>query len=137
MAVLNGNDLVVAVGSDVVGVNQTCSFSISTDLIEQNTQSSGLWVTRRAGRKSATLSCDGLYDPSDPAMDAVLTAALTEGASVTISWGVDGTLASGEERYSCSAIIASVELNSGENDDGTYSFTFESTGAVTRTEFSA
>lgn len=127
MAIVNGNNLVVSVGATVIGVSQSCSISFSTDVIEQNTKSNPDFVNKRAGRTMATISCNGLYDDADGGQEAV-HAALIAGTSVTLAWGI-----SSDEEFNCTAILTSVELTGDENADGTYAYTFESTGAITRT----
>lgn len=127
MAIVNGNNLIVSIGGTTIGVSQSCSISFSTDIVEQNSKDNPDYVNKRAGRTMATISCNGLYDAADGGQEAV-HAALGAGTSVSLVWGI-----SSDEEFSCSAILTSVELTGDENADGTYSYTFESTGVITRT----
>lgn len=128
MAIVNGNNLIVSVGGTTIGVSQSCSINLTREVIEQNTKSSGNFVTKRGGRAMATISCNGLYDPADGGQDAVHTA-LMANTAVTLLWGQ-----SADERFSASAIVTSIDLVGDENADGTYSYTFETSGDITRTE---
>jgi len=135
MAVLQGTDLFVSVGDDQVGFAQTCSIVLNTEIIDQNTKSNASkFASRRAGRKTGTISTNGLYDPSDTAQAALITAAFADSAQVTASYGVaNGTTESAtNSRYVGTFIITSLELNSTDNEDATFTATLESAGAITR-----
>lgn len=134
MAVLKGTDLFLSVGANQIGFAQTCTVSMSTELIEQNTKSNtDNFTVRRAGRKSVTISSNGLYDPEDTAQGALITAAFAESSEVTASWGVaDGSdEAATNPRFTGSFILTSLEMNATENEDATFTATLESTGTVT------
>ena len=67
MATFNGNDLVLAIhatsGSEVAFAHaQTASISFSNSLIDVTTKDSDSWEEMISGRKSFTLSTDGLAD---------------------------------------------------------------------------
>ena len=68
MAVINGNDFVLTAASTSSGAKQvfahaqTASISFSNSLIETTTKSSNSWMENISGRKSFTISTDGLID---------------------------------------------------------------------------
>ena len=125
MAIVNGNNLVVQIGGVTVGVNQSCSINMTAEVIEQNHKGTGNFAVKRAGRRMATITANGLYDDADGGQEAVHTALLA-GTEVTLIWGQ----ASPADRFTCSAIVTSVELTGDENADAVYSYTFESTGTI-------
>ena len=70
MAVFNGNDLVLAIhstsGSEVkFAHSQSASISFSNSLIDVTTKDSSSWDEMISGRKSFTISTDGLVDFDD------------------------------------------------------------------------
>lgn len=132
MAIQNGNNLIVTVDSNEVGFSQSCSISITNDIIQRSHKGLYNFTNARSGRKTVTVSTNGLYDPTNAGQDAVLSELMGTNETVTLTWGVAS--GAGTEKYSGSFIVASAELNADENADGTYSVSFQNAGEVTRTE---
>lgn len=81
-----------------------------------------------AGLKDATISIEGIFDPT---VDAIFDAAL--GASATKSWeyGPQGS-AVGSVKYTSECICTSYEPETGVDGAGTFSAELQISGAVTR-----
>ena len=139
MATFNGNGLVLAIsavsGSEVKFAHaQTASISFSNALIDTTTKDSSSWEEMISGRKSFTLSTDGLADFDDS------TVAGTEGFSdyalagteVFFTFertpGASGTLTG----WSGSAFIESFEVSAGSDEAVTYSVSLKGTGVLTK-----
>ena len=139
MATFNGNDLVLAInstsGSEVKFAHaQSASLSFSNALIDTTTKDSNSWEEMISGRKSFTLSTDGLADFDDS------TSGGTEGFSdyalagteVFFTFertpGASGTLTG----WSGSAFIESFEVSGGSDEAVTYSCSLKGTGQLTK-----
>ena len=142
MAKFNGNNLVLAVssteGSEVKFAHaQNSSVSFSNSLIDTTTKDSDSWEEMISGRKSWTVSADGLAD-----FDDVTGGTSTEGFSdyalagtaVYITFQRPGTgLSSGDlEGWSGEAYIESFEIAGPSDDVVTYSVSLKGTGALSK-----
>ena len=138
----NGNNLVLAVGSaegsEIKFAHaQTSSISFSNALIDTTTKDSASWEEMISGRKSWTVSADGLAD-----FDDVTGGTSTEGFSdyalagtpVFITFQRPSTgLSSGDlEGWSGAAFIESFEVAGPSDDVVTYSVSLKGTGALTK-----
>ena len=141
MARFNGNELVLAIGT--VGSEQkfayatTSSISFSNSLIDVTTKDSDSWEEMISGRKSFTLSADGVAD-----FDDVTNTQSTEqfsdlaiaGTSVGFTFQRPSTgLSSGDlEGWSGSAFIESFDISGPTDDKVTYTVSLKGTGALTK-----
>jgi predicted secreted protein len=126
---MKGNDLIVSIGGTAVGFAQSASIDFSVETIEQNTKdNAGQFTSKRSGRKSVSVSTNGLLDYTDAGQGSIIDAIFASDSAVTLTWGT--TTGTGNENYSGSFIVTSVSLNADENVDATYSATFESAGQV-------
>ena len=131
MATFNGNDLVLAIhstsGSEVkFAHSQTASIAFSNSLIDVTTKDSNSWDEMISGRKSFTISADGLVD-----FDDVAAATSTEGFAdyaiagtklfFTFERPATGLSAGDMEGWSGSAFIESFDVSAGTDDVVTYS----------------
>ena len=133
MAVLNGNDLVLGIATTATTVafahSQSASISFSNSLIDTTTKDSASWEEMISGRKSWSLSTDGLVDFAavSGATNTVGFATLAlAGTEVFVRFGVDGG-----DAYTGSAFIESFELSSTSDDVATYSVSLKGTGVLT------
>ena len=140
MARFNGNDLVLAIGSSSgsevrFAHAQSSTISFANALIDATTKDSGSWEEMISGRRSFTISTDGLAD-----FDDVTGATSTEGfsdlavAGTLINFQFTRTAAStGDfEGYSGTAYIESFEISAASDELTTYSVSLKGTGALTK-----
>ena len=129
--IMSGTLLRVYVGANPIAYATEGSFSLSRELIEQlhKDNASGDWPSRRASTKNATISCSALYaDDATSSNFNELFTAFNAGTALTVMISSE---VSGDDFWSGSFLISSLELNATDKEDANYSVTFESTGAVT------
>jgi len=110
----------------------TGSISFSKELKERtHKDQSGSWAEKRGGTKSFSGSAE---------------AYLAEGESFETLWGAFDELAAaseimdmefttgvaGDKFFNCTCIVTSIEVTADDNEDVTYSISFEGTGQPTR-----
>lgn len=81
-----------------------------------------------AGLRDATISLEGVFDP---AVDAILDAALGAGATKTFEYGPQGS-GTGAVKYTGECICTSYEVSAGVDDAGKFTAELQVSGAVTR-----
>ena len=141
MAVFNGNDLVLSIGtaagSEVALAHaQTSSISFSNALIDATTKDSGSWEEMISGRRSWTITTDGLAD-----FDDVTSRTSTEGFSdlalagtlVHLTFQRTSGASSGDlEGWSGTAYIESFDISGASDETVTYSVSLKGTGALSK-----
>ncbi len=150
MAIENATNVVIRVADDSSSTNvQTLAFSTSaslsmtTDLRDSTTKSSGGFQENLAGLKSYELSGDGFIDLSantitatDPYTGSSGTLKATQklwdlwagGTKVDVEFGT-GT--GSDKSYLGEAFISSLSFEGGVEENATYSITLTGTGALT------
>ena len=137
----NGNDLVLAIssttGTEVKFAHaQTASLSFSNALIDTTTKDSASWDEMIAGRKSFSLSTDGLADFDDTTAGGTESFSDFALAGTEIfftfqrSAGATGTLTG----WSGKAFIESFEVSGGSDEAVTYSCSLKGTGVLAKVE---
>ena len=140
MAVFNGNDLVLAIGNSdsneaKFAHAQSASISFSNSLVDVTTKDSSSWDQMISGRKSFTISADGLAD-----FDDVASSTSTEGFSDLALAGTKvffelqrptGSLTTGDQLgWRGEAFIESFEVSGASDDAVTYSVSLKGTGQL-------
>ena len=138
--VINGNDFVLTTASTSGGTKQvhahaqTASISFSNSLTESTTKSSNSWMENISGRKSFTLSTDGLIDYATVAESeniVSLTNLAIAGTEVFFTVTGDPTVGTGNISYQGSGFIDSLEQSGGSDDVATWSLSITGNGALT------
>ena len=135
----NGNDLVLAIssteGSEVkFAFAQSASLSFSNALVDTTTKDSGSWEDMISGRRSFTLSTDGLADFDDSTVGGTegFSDFALAGTEVFFTFertpGASGTLTG----WSGSAFIESFEISAGSDEAVTYSCSLKGTGQLSK-----
>ena len=142
MAKFNGNDLVLAIGSSDSNETkfahaQTASISFSNSLIDVTTKDSNSWDEMISGRKSFTISTDGLAD-----FDDVASATSAEGFSDVALAGTivffefqrpSASLTTGDMTgWTGTALIESFDISGASDDAVTYSVSLKGTGQLVK-----
>jgi predicted secreted protein len=132
MALVNGTDLRIFVGTKKIANETTCSIDLSTSMIETSSKDSGAWMTQIPGRKSWSLSSTIQLDYADPTTtytyDELLTAWLDQ-TELTVSFrtaAVNDTMLTGK------AYVASKPVQGGDQEIATVEITLQGTGALTK-----
>ena len=108
----------------------TGSISFSKELKERaHKDLSGSWAEKRGGTKSFSGSAEA-YLAEGEAFETLWAAFIdtaTEVMTMEFTTGV-----SGDKFFNCTCIVTSIEVTADDNEDVTYSISFEGTGAPTR-----
>ena len=127
MAAIKGLDVLIKVGSQVVGGQRNASIELSAESIDTTTKQSGGWSTKTAGVKSWTSSCDVVYFIDDAGIKSVYTA-FEAGNEIDLEFSnASGVYHKGK------AIITSISEEAGQDDVVSYTMSFEGTGALVST----
>ena len=128
MSAIKGLDVLIKVGSQVVGGQRNASLEMSAETIDTTVKSTGGWAAKIPGIKSWTSSCDGVYFLDDAGLQAAQTAFMN-GTEVQLVFSNSSGLA-----YSGQAVITSMSVEAGQEDIVSYTISFEGTGALTAGE---
>lgn len=135
---MNSTDVVIQISEDdglsydIVGRCTSASLSSSMDTRDTTSKDSAGWSEKLEALKSWSLSGDGLvtysitgdYDTPD-----ALFTIMSNRTKVKVKFG---STVSGEIDYTGDAFLTSYEQEAGVEDNVTYSFSFEGTGALTQ-----
>ena len=125
MSAIKGLDVLIKVGSQVVGGQRNASLEMSAETIDTTVKTTGGWAAKIPGMKSWTSSCDGVYFLDDAGLEAAQTAFMN-GTAVNLEFSNSSGLA-----YSGQAVITSMSVEAGQEDIVSYTISFEGTGALT------
>ena len=125
MSAIKGLDVLIKVGSQVVGGQRNASLEMSAETIDTTVKTTGGWAAKIPGIKSWTSSCDGVYFVDDAGLEAAQTAFMN-GTAVSLEFSNSSGLS-----YSGQAVITSMSVEAGQEDIVSYTISFEGTGALT------
>lgn len=129
MATFNGTNLGVYIGGTLIGASNECSLSLSMETIDVSTKDSQAWRYLLAGMRSGSVSVSGLIDYAGGTYDVPdLFSAFTGRTALTLKFSTEE---SGDQSYTATAYITSLEQSAGTEDTATYSATFELSGVIT------
>ena len=140
MAIIQGNELVLAInateGSEAVFAHASnATLSVTNALIDATTKSSNSWEEMITGRKSFTLSADGLTDLDDVSNETStqqFSALAIAGSKVFFTFQRAATSTTGDlTGWSGEAYIESFEITAPSDDVATYSVSLKGTGPIT------
>jgi TP901-1 family phage major tail protein len=138
--IINASSIRVFLGttndSEVVVDHVTeCSISLSTDIRDITTKTSGGWREILPGLKSASLSLSGLFAEDATNNYNQLVDHQIAGDQVFVIFtntGAGSAANAGDEQFDVSGYITSLEQTAGTEDNVTFSMTLEITGTVVR-----
>ena len=122
-----GNNVRVSVGEQLIGGQQNCALTMSSETGDTTTKDSGMWAESEVTGLSWSVSCDGLITVDDAAI-GLLEQAWRTAEKVTIQYGTAEKYKTGE------AIIESLEQNDAMKEKSTYSVSFIGVGELTDAE---
>lgn len=129
--VFNGTLLSVQIGGSKLFNSTSASMSLSMDAPEATTKDSGGFQEVIAGVKSGEISFDGLvaYDTVSGIQIGDVADDLLAGTEVTWEFSTDVT---GDNKYTGSGYISSVEITAEAESPVSYSGTIITTGSITK-----
>ena len=108
---------------------QSASLSFSNSLIETTTKDSSSWTEMISGKKSFTISTDGLIDYASITDEQNFE----DFADIAIAGTkIYFTIGNGSDTYEGEGFIESFEANGGTDDVATYSCSVSGTGALSK-----
>ncbi len=139
-----GGDLMLFVGTGTtknpLAFSQSAKLSVSMKTREISSKDSGQWTEKASGKYDWNCSTDGLLSfdvtGATSSIDMVYELFLAgEDVSIVFAsktgttplWTVDST----KKSFTGTALITSLDINSGDGDNATYSISLEGTGQLT------
>lgn len=129
MAVTRGLDILVYVGTTVVGGQKNCTLSMEADTIDISNKNDFGWASFIGGAKNWTVSCDGQFVTDDAGQTALMNAFI-EGTNVEVE------MKNKEENvyFKGTAQITSVEVEAAYDDVATLSVELKGVGKLANTK---
>lgn len=129
--IFNGSLLSIKVDGNKILNSTSCSLSLSADTPEATTKDSGGFQDLIVGVKSGEISFEGLvaYDSGSGSQIGDISDELISGAQVTWEFSTD---VSGDDKYSGSGFISSIEITADMESPVSYSGTIVTTGTITQ-----
>ena len=130
-SVMNSTDVVLKVGSELVGKMTSASLSVTMATRDISTKDSAGWMEVLEGQKSWTLSGEGLvvYNNTGKTTPDEIYTLLSTRAVVVIQFG---SASSDEKYYTGSGFFTEFSTDAGVEDNATFSFSFQGTGVLTQ-----
>ena len=119
----------------VVGAVTECSISMSTDVRDITTKTSGGWREILPAMKSASINVSGIFaEDATNSFNALVDYQIagTKVFAVFTNVGATALPNSGDEEFDVAGYITSIEQTAGFEDNVTWSLTMDLTGAVAR-----
>ena len=142
---VNGTDLVIQVGTSssndvIVAYATSCSLEVSMDEIDQTNKSSGGWKSIIGGTRSWSISSDALYQNESKADEKGFRefwehlGGSSERTPDYVQLNRTGSVTSANVIYHGSALVTSLSVNGGTEDQATFSVTLTGTGVLTEAD---
>ena len=130
-SVMNSTDVVLKVGSELVGKMTSASLSVTMATRDISTKDSAGWMEVLEGQKSWTLSGEGLvvYNQTGKTTPDEIYTLLSNRGVVAIEFGSATT---DETYYSGSGFFTEFSTDAGVEDNATFSFSFQGTSTLTQ-----
>jgi TP901-1 family phage major tail protein len=132
VGIINGHYLRFFADGIAIARATECTIAFSAEMRTASTKDDegdgGGWRTIFPGEKSGTGSTSGLY-AEDANSVAVLYDKMIAGESVDLTFT---TSVDGDDCYYATAYVTSLEISAPNNDNSSYSISFEFTGEVVR-----
>ena len=140
MAIINGTDLIVKVGTSdsteqIVGYATNCSLDLSMSEREITSKDSAGWKEIAGGLREWSLSSDALYDATDLGATKYQFAGLFDRIDARDIVFIEFTLlspATGDYIYTGQGYVTSLSLSGGTEETATYSVSITGTGDLTK-----
>ncbi len=135
--IINGTEFGVYDGSTLIAYSTSGSVSINHSLRDISNKDSSGWKEQLEGQRDWEVSCEGMVAFLTAAggavggktMDEMFTSYLATRTELTVMFSTE---VSGDYKYSGSAWLTSMSMDSPNEDNTTYSLSFSGTGALTQ-----
>lgn len=133
MAIVNATDVVLSVttlsGLEAMAHSTSASLSMSMDLRDKTSKSSAGWQENLGGLKSWEMSGDSFVEIGNISGKADIEELFTvwnTGDAITVNFGATGMVYSGQ------AIITSMSIDAGVEENATYSISLTGSGPLVK-----
>lgn len=126
--IMNGTLLGVYVGSTLVAHATEGSISLSMDTRDATTKDSSGYRDLLEGTRSGSISVSALYAGDATYGVTDLMTAFSNRTTLTVKFSTE---VSGDDYWSATCYLTSLEVSAATEDNATYSASFEISGAVT------
>lgn len=128
-----GTNLMVLVDGEPIGHTTSCTIDLQHALADASSKDSAGWAESISGRRSGTVSFEGLVDYADDGTTAQgLGSLISEGILNRKKFSlVYGTQETGDTVYSADAFLAQISSSAPDEETVTYSGSFTITGEIT------
>ena len=132
MAIQNATDVLLKVttadGLEAIAHSTSASLSMNTDLRDSTTKSSGGFQENLGGLRSWEMSGDAFVDIASPTGADIesLWTVWNDRSVITCTFGLAGMLYTGD------AIITSLSIDAGVEENATYSISLTGTGSISQ-----
>lgn len=123
-----------------LGAATSCKLTVNANVLETSSKDSGCWASKQPGKLSWTASSDNLFVIGDykklfETMIKRFPIYIQFGVigddqrscdNTNVTWSADAT----KGTYEGEAIITSLDLNASDNENATYTVSFEGVGAL-------
>ena len=131
--VINGTDLAVYNGSNLIGVSTSCSISMSADMRDTSNKDTAGWKKVVPGQKSWTVSTEALLAHSVAYNFGYLYGLWYNKTALTI-YVKSVSNPTGDYYWTGTAYINSLNLTAGNEQNATFSVSLQGDGALTQTD---
>ena len=128
MGKIIGKYITLAIGTSVIGYSKSCWMEADVEIQEVSNPSSGRARKFIAGRYGWKMGAGGLCDDGLNNVKTQL-ASLTEGTTVTVTFGKAGTSVTAVE-WTGTAIVSHIRMDAGTTDRATYTVDLQGTGEL-------
>lgn len=132
MSIQTGTAVILKAAGNAIAASRSLSISISANMIELSNKDDGGWMKQKPGKKSFTMSLDGVVDFTDINGRQAIEDALLAGTELAFVWG-PATPTTGDLTFTGSILTESVELTAPDDEAAGYSISFQGTGTLTKT----
>ena len=126
--VVNGGLIFIYNGANKIAMCTGCNFSLSHSPRETSNKDDGQWASKLEGRTSVQCSGSGLLRFDTGYNHSYLQGLIANRTALTIKVGNANV---GDKYYSFGGYLTSLEADYPDQDNSTFSYTVEGTGAVT------
>jgi len=128
--IINATTLAIYIGTTKIAKLTNVSLSLNQALRSSVNKDDGGWEKSLHGARSWSLSGDSEFAfDSDYGIDDLVDAIISR-TTLTVMLSTE---ISGDYKFSGSALLESIELSAGTEENATYSFSMKGTGAISRT----
>lgn len=127
MSLVNGDVLIIKIGSVQIGALLSNNFNASADMLEGTNKDSGGAKEYVGGEYGWGMSAEAMYDPAATEGFSEILGYLKAGTSLDVYWG--GTTA-GDAYFNGNGLISSVDLSGPKNELSSYSAEIQGSGVI-------